>query len=426
MTEVAGRRRVALVLGGTNAHIALLENLAARGYRTVLVDYLTNPPARLFANEHVQISTLDNAAVLDAAVRFEAALVIATCVDQANVTACYVAEQLGLPAPYSHAVASAIADKMRMKQTLAAAGVPIAPHEVVEHQGDIDRITLPFPVVVKPADGTGGSKGVRTARNWTELRDHVHDAMALSRSGRALVEQYVRGHDLSVDCFVSAGSPHVIMLRSKFNVPEASGSVMNCYASLSPANVTPHVRQIIDNTVTDITAAFGFENTALLVQFRLTNDAATVIEFAPRIGGGLSHRTVKLNTGFDILDAFVDAYHGVRTAVAFAPPIQNYLTNNLYATPGVFHAIAGADDLLARGVIDEFYLHKTPGMKIGSSLASSDRVASFIIKAHDANEAGRRCREAMRTISVRDADGADILRRDIFFSGRELEEVDEW
>ena len=52
-------KKNALVLGGTVPHISLIKKLKERGYHTILVDFLSNPPAKTFADEHIQESTLD-------------------------------------------------------------------------------------------------------------------------------------------------------------------------------------------------------------------------------------------------------------------------------------------------------------------------------------------------------------------------------
>lgn len=86
---------VALVLAGTFPHRELIRNLRARGYYVVLVDYLPEPPAKDCADEHVQESTLDQNVVLRIARERNAKLVISTCVDQANLVACFVSEKMG-------------------------------------------------------------------------------------------------------------------------------------------------------------------------------------------------------------------------------------------------------------------------------------------------------------------------------------------
>ena len=79
----------AIVLGGTNPHIELIKNLKKRGYYTILVDYAENPLAKDYADEHIQESSLDKEKVFKIARDRKVNLVISTCSDQANVTACY-------------------------------------------------------------------------------------------------------------------------------------------------------------------------------------------------------------------------------------------------------------------------------------------------------------------------------------------------
>src|SRR5690554_5176276 len=114
----------AIVLGGTVPHIALIERLKMRGYYTVLVDYLSDPPAKEYADEHIQESTLDPRIVLEIARNIETDLVISACIDQANAIACYVAERLNLPHPYSYDTALDVTQKHRMKSIMEQAGIP--------------------------------------------------------------------------------------------------------------------------------------------------------------------------------------------------------------------------------------------------------------------------------------------------------------
>ena len=105
----------AIVLGGTGPHVMLVEKLKARGFHVILADYLPFPVAKNNADEHIQISTLDKEAVLALAQKRHASLVISTCIDQANATACYVAEKMGLPRPYDYETAVNVTDKVRMR-----------------------------------------------------------------------------------------------------------------------------------------------------------------------------------------------------------------------------------------------------------------------------------------------------------------------
>jgi biotin carboxylase len=253
-------RPLALVLGGTNPHITLIENLRARGYHVVLVDYLESPPALRVADEHVRISTLDMEQVLALARARRASLVIAACVDQANVTAAFVAGQLGLPAPYGFATAQRIANKATMKEGLARSGVASPAFRVLMHPEQAQHLATDFPVVVKPVD-CGGSKGVRKAGDRRQLRLAADEAFKVTRADAILVEQFCPGVEVSADCFVQDAEPRVLMLRQKHVQQAGVEAVLSSHASVSPAGISAAAQERIHRATRDIVRGFGLRTT---------------------------------------------------------------------------------------------------------------------------------------------------------------------
>src|SRR5690606_11585561 len=202
-----GDKKVALVLGGTIPHIVLIENLKLRGYYTILVDYYENPPAKQYADLHLQESTLDQDKVLQIAKEKNADLVISTSIDQANVTACYVGQKLGLPIPYSYESALTFTNKVLMKDILIRNNIPTSNFIEVDSLGKINLNSLSLPLVVKPSDSTG-SKGVYKINNEEELRTAVVNAMEISRNNRVIIEEFKNGTEIQADFLIKDGVPH--------------------------------------------------------------------------------------------------------------------------------------------------------------------------------------------------------------------------
>lgn len=404
---------LAIVLGGTNPHIALIENLRGRGYHVVLADYLEAPPASRVADEHVRLSTLDRQGVLALARARQASLVIAACVDQANVTAAYVAEVLGLPTPCRHATTEQIANKLTMKQGLARLGVATPGFHFARNPMEAEALPVRFPVVVKPVD-CGGSKGVRKAVDRRQLRLAAEEAFKVTRAQEILVEDFCEGVEVSADCFVRGGEPHIPLLRRKHVQSAGLDAVLANYASVSPAAISPLARQCIERATRDIVRGFALHTTPLLVQFIVNGDDARVIEFAPRVGGGMNYRLVLLHTGVDIVDATIDAHLGRSPALDGNGRAGFISANHVYAEAGRFGEVRNQDRLLRQGIVDEFYVHKSHGAAIGPSLASADRVASFIIRAADAGQLLSRIRQTFERLDVVDVNGRSIMCRDIY------------
>jgi biotin carboxylase len=407
------QRNVAVVLGGTNPHRELIRKLKRRGYHTVLVDYLEAPPAKVDADEHIRESTLDKEVVLRIAKEKKATLVIAACVDQANVTACYVGELLALPIPYSHETALATTDKLMMKEGMALNGIPTTAFREVQRFEEGLIKDIGFPMVVKPSDSTG-SKGVTKVDDEQALRAAIDCAMRISRNGKVVVERYFEGREISVDCYVSSGVVKVIMCREKYNIIERADSFIQCYASISPAVVTVDEESLITATVQDISKAFGLWNTSLLVQVLIGAKGISVIEFAPRVGGGMSYQTVQMNTGFDILEATIASYLGEAVEVSYHKPTKLIATNNMYARKGVFGEIVGDKELVDEGIITQCFAYKTKGMSVIGDMASRDRPGAFVVVANDPEELLVKIKTAMERLDVLDIHGVSIMRRDIY------------
>jgi len=110
-------------------------------------------------------------------------------------------ELAGVPYVGSGVLSSAAAmDKSVMKTLLTAAGLPVAPYEVVPDREwpsarTVERIrtTLSLPVFVKPARA-GSSVGVSRVASWDDLEDAVEEARG--HDPKVVVEQGVVGREI--------------------------------------------------------------------------------------------------------------------------------------------------------------------------------------------------------------------------------------
>ena len=404
---------VAIVLGGTVPHCELVRNLQARGYYVALVDYLEMPPAAEVADEHIRESTLDPELVLKIAREIGAVVVISTCIDQANVTACYVMEKLGLQPPYSYEASLLVSNKVPMKRRMRDFGVPTSKFLELKNPCELEGHDLTFPVVVKPAD-SNSSKGVRVAENDSQAKLYIEDALNISRSGDAIVEEFVVGVEIGVDCYVFDGEAHIVMTKERRKFNSSCGDLQQIYGCYWPAELSEDIFSSLTEIATKIAKAFGLKNTPLMIQGILNDDGFNVIEFAPRIGGGESFRLIKRMTGFDYVDAAVQSFLGVEPSCECNTTTAVYADNFIYSKAGCFDRIAVPDALIEDGTIDYIQAYRKPGTLIGSDLSSNNRVGVFTVKAATREELNRKIERAQNAIEVYDVDGRSMMRRDIY------------
>jgi biotin carboxylase len=124
-----------------------------------------------------------------------------------SASVAWLAGRLGLPGiPYEAALRAS--DKPRMREAFEKAGLASPRFTQVAHGADpvaaIAAAGLALPLVVKPADSMG-ARGCRLARTGAELVEACSLALPHSRSGRAIVEEYMEGPEFSLDAIVVDG-----------------------------------------------------------------------------------------------------------------------------------------------------------------------------------------------------------------------------
>jgi len=403
---------VAIVLGGTNPHIALVQNIQKRGYHVILLDYLDNPPAKQFADRHVQISTLDSDAVLRLAKNEDASLVISTCIDQANVTACKVSQELGLPVPYPYETAKRLSSKIEIKRFMREMNIPSSPFITCNGGSGPQLKELRFPVVVKPTDCTG-SKGVVKVGSPVDLNHILKKALELSRSSMAIIEEHVPGTEVQVDFLVNNSKARIILTREKVKAQTGKGGIEQTLGSLIPAELDAQHMDQFAEIGQNIANGFKLKNTPLFLQAIVNEGGINVIEFAARIGGGLSVRIVELATGFDFLDAAVSAVFANNVTHMSIKQEHQYASRIIYAEPCTFGSVAGTDELLNDGTIIECHQFHQTGSIIGEELTSRNRIAAFIVSGDTKDEIMQKIHRAEKKLRIFDYIGNEVSRRDL-------------
>ena len=112
---------------------------------------------------------------------------------------------------HSHQAAINASVKTVMRQCFADAGVP-SPAFMRVGKEDVNESLLKsvlqkmsFPLVVKPVDNMG-ARGCRMVRSEVEFLPAVKTAVECSRTGYAIVEEYMEGPEYSIDALVYNGT----------------------------------------------------------------------------------------------------------------------------------------------------------------------------------------------------------------------------
>jgi biotin carboxylase len=376
-----------LVLGAGPAQLGLLAAARERGLFVIAVDRDPRAPGFAYADRRALLSTEDEPAVERLARSEAVAGVIAPGTDWPVGVAARIAAHLRLPHPLSPASAALAVSKLRQRARFDEAGVPQPRWRAVGR--DDSTAGLPVPAVVKAPDRQG-QRGLSVVMRGMRLADAVARAQTASRTGTALVEELVRGPEVTVNAFSVDGVFHPLTVTDRETAdPPAFGVAL--------AHVWPS--KYADERAVEAARlaaeALGIANGPTYTQIRLGWDGPRVIEVAARLGGGHDAELCRAALGVDL--------NGLALAAALGAPVEpprpepqagGAVTQFLVPPEGRLVAVHGeAKARAAEGVVD-VRVYRAPGHELGPFRTGADRAGAVIAVGGSREEALARARRA--------------------------------
>lgn len=400
----------ALVLCGGMSQLCLINNLKRRGIETVLADMNSDAPAVKYADKFYPVSTLDIAGIRNLAESEQVDMILSVCADQMLLVAAQVSEELGLPCYIDYETAKNVSSKEYMKRIFMENEVPTAKHIVRAELQLSDIVGMRWPLIVKPVD-CYSSKGVKKVLNEEELLEAFANAVQLSRTSTAVVEEYVEGDELSVDYYIEEGTAKMLCARIIDKIPGNNGFII-CRGRY-PAPLSKALYQEVEDIGQKIAEAFGLKNTPMLVQMKVNGDDIKVIEFCARTGGGIKYRLMPKVSGFDVVDTVVELTLGNKPHYDGWHLDKYIIDEFLYCKPGVFDHLEGFEDLQEEGIIDHWDLFKAKGHQFTGINSSGDRVAYYSVEADTLEELEEKHKLAGQRVKAVSTTGEDLIRHEI-------------
>src|SRR6059058_4969689 len=189
------------------------------GLRVVAVDRNPNALGLGEADVGEMVDFTDVAAVTEVGRRHTVDGVLTVSADRAVPVVAAVAEALGLPGIGTE-TAHLMTHKVAMRRRLAEAGVPqprfAAVRSISERRRAADEVG--FPAVLKPAD-SGGQRGVFRVESLDEIDAHLHEALAASPTGEAILEEFVDGIEMNGIVLAREGETIPLTLSDRLRPP---------------------------------------------------------------------------------------------------------------------------------------------------------------------------------------------------------------
>ncbi len=264
------------------------------------------------------ISILEKDRIVDICQKESVSGVVTNASDLPTEQAAYISQQLGLNGN-SYEIIKAIKDKeLCRRRTAQTVGLSHVESYIYDEQAPHF-----LPCIIKPQSG-GGKLGVSFAKNVEEFNKGIAYAKAVTNCP-LLIEQYIEGQEVSVECISFHGKHYVVQITDK--VTSGAPHFVEL-AHHQPSQLPELVKQKIRRAVIAVLDRLNFQNGATHTEMKISDTSGIfLIEVNPRGGGDhISNKLVELSTGYDYVKSMI--------AVAlndFEPPvITNIACSGIY------------------------------------------------------------------------------------------------
>lgn len=273
-----------MVIGAGKTQMPLIEAAKKEGYHTVVCDLNPDAPGVALADEYCKISTKDRDGLFRTAQEKKIDGIVANS-EYAMCDVAAISSGLGLVGNPESAIAI-LSSKSKFRTLQKQIGL-FAPRV----DGD-----LSFPVIIKP-DMNSGTRGITVANDEAEVEAAVKACSALSRNGKAIVEEYVPIDPETVvegEIFVHSGN---ILWDGLFR------SIRSKAAPMIPMT---YVFPLDEERVEELKAALerAFQAAGVIhgeynIEACFVDEKPFIIEINPRQGGNDLPRYVQDHCGID-------------------------------------------------------------------------------------------------------------------------------
>lgn len=389
------------ILGASRLQLPAIKKAKEKGMYVYVLDYDINAVGISYADKFLKISTIDNEAVLNAALEYKPDFIITSASDMPVRTVSWVCEKLGKKTDISYSGALCATDKVAMRKRMKEAGVPIPDFHEIKSLQDFLSIAkvMPDRFILKPADNAA-SRGVLLVdkNKFPDFSKLYKYCTQYSRSGEALVEEFMEGPEVSVESISIDGEPHIITITDKM-VTELPFFVE--LGHTEPSRLTLEQQEDIRKVASAAIRAIGMENGPTHTEIKITPSGAKLVEIAARLGGDfITSRLVPLSTGVDMIECSFSILLGENV------PYHNKLNQGaairfIQGNNGTITAFDGIEEAKNMPGVQEVELYMSVGDHIRKPENSSDRVGHVIALGNNADEAADNAEKALSRIRIK-------------------------
>ena len=280
-----------MLLGASHFYTPIIRELQKLGIKVLVTDKNLKAEGYRFADLSETVDISDREGTLKVARAHKIRGIMAVN-DFGVRTASHVAEKLGLIGIHREC-AAASCDKGKQRQKWYETGLPQPEFGLAVdfHSATAISNRIGFPLVIKPTDSGGASRGVSVVREPSQLEWAFQFAQPFSKTEEVILEGYIEGIESTVECLIFKGQVEILAVSDKVKPVDSRYRVAVGlhYPSFFPSEVMAQIQEIVPKAI----HALGIETGAAHAELIMRPDGRVwIVEMAARPGGGHIFHTI--------------------------------------------------------------------------------------------------------------------------------------
>ncbi len=398
------------IIGGGLLQVPLIEEVQKLGYETLVTDGNPNCICSTLATTFYALDIFDIPAHITLADTLiqqghNIHAVLAAGID-APETMARLTDHLKLPG-VSTEIAHLVNNKDLFRQKMQSLDLPKPKFKSIG-QEDLPNLQvisqeIGYPLIIKNTSSSGsrGSK-LFESENLEDMREITQQAIAVSRSKKALIESAWQGSEHTVETlFDCNGNFHRAFITDRLfdksnGFPLETGLI---HPSQLPENVQNNMCAIAE----DVARKIGITIGAAKYDMINTPEGPRIIEMTVRLSGGFDCQyLVPAATGKNILKAAALTALGKLFDPQLLQPSKNRvgLSESLWPKPGIFKELQGIETAKKLPGFEHLFLRYAPGDTIEPYIDCTKRFCFIIASGTTLEEATQNMNRIKNTLKV--------------------------
>lgn len=382
------KQKKIVILGGIPQLIDIVNDAKQKGLHVILLDNLSDSPAKKFADESYLISITDVDSIVSLCRNEKVDGVMNYCIDPGQIPYQKICSKLGFYCYGTLKQFNIMTNKKLFYQVCKENNVGVVERYKIDANNYSSYNDLNYPIVVKPADGRA-SKGITFCRDKNDLKEAIEKAKKNSLSQSVIYEKYMEKPEICVKYFVVDGK---IFLTSMADLHSHYINGDRAYFSGQsfPSVYYTEFLKDTDLKLRKMIRNIGVKNGPLSFSGFYDDGEFKFIDPSFRLGGAQDWLIVEKTSGINIADCMTNfAIHGTMGNVNKIKVIDNSFSKKyskivyFLVKPGTINKIIGLKKVLSLKAVIGHHINHPEGSTVVSYGTSDHVVMRILISVED-------------------------------------------